>query len=50
MWAGEFLSDQNNKQLWIPEGFGHAFYVISESVHFLYKITNFYNKELERCI
>ena len=50
MWAGEFLSDQNNKQLWIPEGFGHAFYVISESVHFLYKTTNYYNKESERCI
>jgi len=49
-WAGEYLSDINNKQLWIPEGFGHAFYVISESAHFLYKTTNYYNKESEGCI
>jgi len=49
-WAGEYLSDINNKQLWIPEGFSHAFYVISESAHFLYKTTNYYNKESEGCI
>lgn len=50
MWDGLLLSEKNNKQLWIPEGFGHAFMVISESAHFLYKTTNFYNKNSEGCI
>lgn len=50
MWDGLLLSENNNKQLWIPEGFGHAFLVTSESAHFLYKTTNFYNKKSEGCI
>lgn len=50
MWDGLLLSEKNNKQLWIPEGFGHAFMVKSEYAHFLYKTTNFYNKNSEGCI
>ena len=37
-------------QFWVPEGFGHGFYVLSETAHFLYKTTNFYNKESEGSI
>ncbi len=46
-WVGEFLSAHNKKQLWIPEGFAHGFLVLSESVEFLYKTTNFYSKKDE---
>jgi dTDP-4-dehydrorhamnose 3,5-epimerase len=49
-WVGEYLSDTNNNQLWIPEGFGHGFYVVSESAHFLYKTTSYYNPESESSI
>ena len=49
-WVGEIISGENNHQLWIPEGFGHAFVVKSDYAHFLYKTTNFYNKEYEECI
>lgn len=44
------LSAENSNQLWIPEGFGHAFLALSETVHFSYKTTNYYNKESEGCI
>ena len=43
----ENLSDQNNKQLWIPEGFGHAFLVLSEDAILEYKCTDFYFPEDE---
>src|SRR5690606_13072760 len=49
-WVGQHLSAQNKKQLWIPEGFGHAFLVLSETAEFLYKTTDYYFPELERCI
>ncbi|RUR42382.1 dTDP-4-dehydrorhamnose 3,5-epimerase [Vreelandella populi] len=49
-WVGVELSAENNRQLWVPEGFGHAFVVLSETADFLYKTTDFYHPESERCI
>ncbi len=49
-WVGEFLSAENKKQLWIPEGFGHGFVVLSESAEFLYRTTDYWALEHERCI
>ena len=49
-WKKFTLSDKNGYQLWIPEGFGHGFLAISDTVHFLYKTTEFYNKSSEECI
>ena len=49
-WVGEIISSQNRKQLWIPEGFAHGFYVISEWAEFTYKCTDFYSPESERTI
>ena len=44
------LSAENKRQLWIPEGFAHGFVVISETAEFLYKTTDYYAPEYERCI
>jgi dTDP-4-dehydrorhamnose 3,5-epimerase len=49
-WVGEILSDENKKMLWVPEGFAHGFLVLSDSAEFLYKTTNFYAPQHERCI
>jgi len=49
-WVGETLSAENKKQLWIPEGFAHGFIVLSDTADFLYKTTNYYAPEYERCI
>jgi len=49
-WEGVYLSAQNRRQLWIPEGFAHGFLVVSESAEFLYKTTDYYAPEYERCI
>lgn len=49
-WTGAVLTSENKRQLWIPEGFGHAFLVLSESAEFLYKTTDYYAPEHERCI
>ena len=49
-WVGVYLSAENKKQLWIPEGFAHGFYVLSESAEFLYLATDFYAPEHERAI
>lgn len=49
-WVGEILSAENKKQLWIPEGFAHGFLTLSETAEFLYKTTNYYAPDLERCI
>ena len=49
-WVGERLSAQNNKQMWVPVGFAHGFVTISETAQFLYKTTNYYSPEHERCI
>ena len=49
-WVGEILSAENKKQLWIPPGFAHGFLTLSESAEFLYKTTDYYVPEFERCI
>jgi dTDP-4-dehydrorhamnose 3,5-epimerase len=49
-WAGEVLSAENRRQLWIPEGFAHGFLVVSEAAEFLYKTTEYWYPEHERCI
>ena len=49
-WVGIKLSEENRKQLWVPAGFAHGFLVISTSAEFLYKTTDYYTPEHERCI
>ena len=49
-WAGVELSENNQRQLWVPPGFAHGFVVLSESADFLYKTTDYYAPEHERCI
>jgi len=49
-WVGEVLSEENKHMLWVPAGFGHAFYVLSESADFLYKCTDYWAPEHERTI
>ena len=49
-WAGTILSAEDKRQLWIPPGFAHGFLVLSESADFLYKTTDYYAPEHERCI
>ncbi|WBA07865.1 dTDP-4-dehydrorhamnose 3,5-epimerase [Salinivibrio kushneri] len=46
-WEGVYLSAENKRQLWIPEGFAHGFYVTSEEAEFVYKCTDFYNPASE---
>ncbi|MDT8382705.1 MAG: dTDP-4-dehydrorhamnose 3,5-epimerase [Brevefilum sp.] len=49
-WVGVYLSAENKRQLWIPPGFGHGFYALSERVDVIYKATDYYDKQGERCI
>jgi len=49
-WVGIELTENNHKQLWVPEGFAHGFLVLSESADFLYKTTDYYAPGHERCI
>jgi dTDP-4-dehydrorhamnose 3,5-epimerase len=49
-WVGEILSAENKRQLWVPEGFAHGFVVLSETAEFLYKTTDYWFPEHERCI
>lgn len=49
-WIGVYLSAENHRQLWIPEGFAHGFLTISDSAQFLYKTTDYWFKELERSL
>lgn len=49
-WVGVELSAENKKQLWVPEGFAHGFYVMSEEAEFVYKCTDYYSPENDRCL
>jgi len=49
-WAGERLSADNRRMLWVPEGFAHGFYVLSDSAEVLYKATDYYAPEHERSL
>lgn len=49
-WVGVELSADNHRQLWVPPGFAHGFLVLSETADFLYKTTEYYAPEHERCI
>jgi dTDP-4-dehydrorhamnose 3,5-epimerase len=48
--VGEMLSADNKHMLWVPEGFGHAFLVLSDKAEFLYKTTDYYAPSAEQCI
>jgi len=49
-WAGAYLSAENKRQLWIPEGYAHGFLTLSESADVLYRATNYYAPDVEHCI
>jgi dTDP-4-dehydrorhamnose 3,5-epimerase len=49
-WVGELLSAENQRQMWVPEGFAHGFLVLSERAEFLYKTTDYYAPAHERCL
>ena len=46
-YVGVILSAENKRQLWVPEGFAHGFYVVSDSAEFVYKCTDYYSPEHE---
>ncbi len=46
-WVGVYLSAENKRQLWVPEGFAHGFYVTSDEAEFVYKCTDYYNPSAE---
>jgi len=49
-WVGVVLSAENNRQLWVPPGFAHGFVVLKDNTEFLYKTTDYYAPQHERCI
>ncbi|HGD7184795.1 TPA: dTDP-4-dehydrorhamnose 3,5-epimerase [Neisseria meningitidis] len=49
-WVGEVLSADNKRQLWVPEGFAHGFYVLSDEAEFVYKCTDYYNPNAEHSL
>lgn len=49
-WAGDYLSAENKKMLWVPPGFAHGFYVTSFEAEVLYKATDYYAPQWERSI
>ena len=49
-WVGYELSEDNHRQFWIPAGFAHGFFVLSEIADVLYKATDYYAPEHERCL
>ena len=48
--VGVLLSDSNKRMLWVPPGFAHGFVVLSEQADFLYKCTDVYAPQHERCL
>jgi dTDP-4-dehydrorhamnose 3,5-epimerase len=49
-WTGVHLSDENKRQVWVPVGFAHGFYVLSEWAEVIYKTSDFYAPEWERTL
>lgn len=49
-WTGTELSGENHRQMWVPPGFAHGFVVLSDSADFLYKTTDYYAPQAERCV
>lgn len=49
-WVGEILSAENKRQLWVPEGFAHGFYVMTNEAEFVYKCTDYYNPKAEHSL
>ncbi|MGF6148704.1 dTDP-4-dehydrorhamnose 3,5-epimerase [Kingella potus] len=49
-WAGAILSAENKRQLWVPEGFAHGFYVLGEEAELVYKCTDYYNPSAEHAL
>lgn len=49
-WVGEIISAENKRQLWVPPGFAHGFFVLSESADFVYKCTDYYHPASERAL
>ena len=49
-WVGEKLSSEDHNQLFIPEGFGHAFLVLSKNATIIYKVNNYYSPKHEHCL
>jgi len=49
-WIGVYLSAENKRQLWLPEGFAHGFYVTSEEAEFVYKCSDYYNPKSEHSL
>ncbi|WP_114964218.1 dTDP-4-dehydrorhamnose 3,5-epimerase family protein [Vibrio cholerae] len=49
-WVGVYLSAENKRQLWVPEGFAHGFYVTSDEAEFVYKCTDYYNPTAEHSL
>lgn len=49
-WVGAELTEYNYHQMWVPAGFAHGFYVLSDSADFLYKTTDYYNPDMERSL
>ncbi|HFQ5220681.1 TPA: dTDP-4-dehydrorhamnose 3,5-epimerase [Vibrio vulnificus] len=49
-WVGVLLNKTNKRQLWVPAGFAHGFYVTSDSAEFVYKCTDYYAPEFEQSV
>ena len=49
-WTGVELSTENRRLFWVPPGFGHGFYVLSEQAEFVYKCTDYYAPQHERVV
>jgi len=49
-WVGAELSEENKRQMWVPPGFAHGFLTLSDAADFLYKTTDYYAPQFERCI